>query len=148
MTKIPTTADLRTHAAALATAFEVRLIEDPRLQPHEAVAMPHLRVALCSTITDETTYAVALHEIGHLASPTGTLRMVVSGNPGNLQRSEEDSAWTWARHYALIWTAPMEAVATYAEGTYAERPTPMAPAAPKPFGPPSIKWNQTQWRKK
>jgi len=134
----PTPAALQAHARELAAAFNVRLIESAQLQPDEALGMPHLRVALCSTVIDETTYAVALHEIGHLAAPTGVVRGVVEGDRGNLLRIEEAAAWAWARHYALIWTPLMERIATWAEGTYAARPAaPPAPAAPRP----RIDWN-------
>jgi hypothetical protein len=118
----PTALDLQAHARQLAAAFDVRLIEAPVLKPEEALCLSHLRVALCHPIIDETTYAVALHEMGHLASPTGVLRSAVNGDIGRLMRDEEDAAWTWARHYALIWTPAMQAVATWAEGTYAPRP--------------------------
>lgn len=134
---------LQAHARSLADAFKMRLIESSQLLPEEAMSLPHIRVALCAPIIDETTYAVALHELGHLASPTGALRAAgVVGDRANLMRDEEDAAWTWARHYALIWTAPMEAVATWAERTYA---APAAPPAPPPL-PPRQRINWNHWK--
>ena len=118
----PTALDLQAHARQLSTAFDVRLIEAAALKPEEALSLSHLRVALCHPIIDETTYAVALHEMGHLAAPCGVLRSVVNGDISRLMRDEEEAAWAWARHYALVWTPAMEAVATWAEGTYAPRP--------------------------
>jgi hypothetical protein len=134
MTRIPDTPELQQHAQALATAFGLRLIETPQLRPDEAFALPHLKLALVSTIVDDTTYAVALHELGHLAAPTGAIRGAVEGDRASLQRVEEDAAWAWARHYALHWTDVMDRVARWAEGTYqtprAPQPAPTAPVAP------------------
>jgi hypothetical protein len=45
------------------------------------------------------TYAVALHEIGHLLGRHQHSRMVMV---------REDWAWRWARASALIWTPTME----------------------------------------
>jgi len=148
MTTKHSAATLRAHAVDLAKAFNVRLIESTQLQPEEAVGLSRLRVALVSTIIDETTYAVALHEMGHLASPTGVLRHASTGDLGNLMRAEEDAAWTWARHYALEWTPVMDAVARWAEATYAAPPTrPVVVAPPVPVAPKqSINWND--WSKK
>jgi hypothetical protein len=142
MTAAQTTpAALQAHARDLAKAFNARLIESDQLKPDEALGLGHLRVALVATIVDESTYAVALHELGHLASPTGIVRHVVQGERMNILRIEEAAAWAWARHYALIWTPLMEQVATWAEGTYQQdapaRPEPQAPAAP----PKNIDWS-------
>jgi hypothetical protein len=130
MTKrVSTTTDLQQHARALARAFNVRLYESPDIRPEQACAVPALRLVLLSPIVDETTYAVALHEIGHLCAALGALHAAVrDGNAVNLRRDEEDAAWLWARHYALDWTDAMEAVAQWAEGTYAAM---SAPALPK-----------------
>ena len=133
-------AALQAHVRHLAAAFNVRLIESDQLKPEEALGLNHIRVALCGPVIDETTYAVALHEVGHLASPTGLLRHVVSGDTGNLQRLEETSAWEWARHYALIWTPAMESVATWAFSTYDTPHPPAHPATPTP-APANIKWD-------
>lgn len=124
-----TPAQLQAHARELAAAFQIRLIESDQLAPHEAFAVPHLRAIVAATIREETTYAVVLHEAGHLAAPSGVL-------PGMQRTSgvlceEERAAWAWARHYALIWTDVMEHVATYAEGTY-QPPAPAPAAAPTP----------------
>lgn len=137
-------AALQAHARALAQAFTIRLIESDQLRPEEAFGLLQLRAVFCGPVIDETTYAVALHELGHLAAPTGIVRHVASGDVGNLQRVEEDAAWTWARHYALEWTPVMDAVARWAEGTYAapRRPVPPAPAAPAAPPAPRIDWSR------
>ena len=113
-------AELQAHARALAQAFGVQLIEDPQFKPDEAFALAGRRVAVCHPIIDETTYAVALHEMGHVVAPTGSIRHLTTGNEGNLKREEERAAWAWARHYAIDWSPAMDAVAQWAEGTYAK----------------------------
>ena len=133
-------AQLQQHARDLAAAFKVRLVLDAQLRPEEAFAVPGRRLVVASTIVDETTYAVVLHEVGHLCAALGDVRMsqAVDGDEQRLKQTEEDAAWTWARHFALIWTDAMEAVANWAEGTYA------APAPPAPRRPsaPSIDWSR------
>ncbi len=138
-----TTTLLQDHARDLATAFDVRLILDARLKPEEALAIPRLRVVLATTITEETTYAVVLHELGHLVAALGAVRTPRDAASLNLQRVEEDAAWAWARHYALDWTPAMEAVAVYARGTYdaPTAPAPQQPPAP-PVATPSIDWSK------
>lgn len=134
-----TATELQAHARALAAAFDIRLIEAPALKPEEALALSRWRVALCHPVIDDTTYAVALHEMGHLASPTGVLRTVATGDQSRLMRDEEDAAWAWARHYALVWTPAMQAVAAWAEGTYAAPTTPTTPTTTEPRKP-QINW--------
>jgi hypothetical protein len=123
---------LQSHARALAVAFDVQLVEDPRLKPDEACALTSGRVVFAAPVIEETTYAVVLHEIGHLASPTGIVRHAVApgGNPASVLLIEEEAAWAWAQHYALEWTPVMESVKTWALGTYQEnlRRQPVTPA--------------------
>ena len=140
---------LQVHARELAAAFDVRLIEDARIRPEEAMGIPHLRAVLTHPVIEETTYAIVLHEIGHLAAPLGIVRHLVAGDLGNLHRVEEAAAWAWARHYALDWTPTMEALAQWAEGTYAnlgkgKQPAPPAAEPPAPVAPirPSIDWSK------
>lgn len=125
---------LRQHAHDLAKAFQVNLVEAAQLArtPEEALAIPMGRTAIVAPITDESTYCIALHEMGHLVSPFGALH-----GSGNLTREAEDAAWAWAKHYALEWTPFMEQVATWARASYdgveappARKPEPPAPAAP------------------
>lgn len=144
----PSADTLQRHAQALAAAFGARLIESAQLLPEEAFAVQGLRCAFVHSIIDETTYAVALHELGHLAAPLGFVSKhhALDANKANLRLDAEDAAWQWARHYALLWTPAMEAVATWAEGTYAAAPaaTPQPPvAAPQaPVAPvQQINWN-------
>lgn len=49
---------------------------------------------------DTTAYAIALHEIGHIAVGHGSVR------PGNI--AEETAAWRWARSHATRWDPRMD----------------------------------------
>jgi hypothetical protein len=123
-------AALRDHAHALAKAFGVTLLEGSELtgKPEAAFAELTTRTVVVARITDESTYAIALHELGHLEAPCGGLR----GTP-SLVREAEDAAWAWAKHYALVWTPFMDQVATWARSSYdvaAPPPEPPAPVAP------------------
>ena len=148
-TTTPPVATLQQHAHDLARAFTARVIESDQLRPEEAFAASHLRLVVVAPIVDTTTYAVVLHELGHLAAPTGSLPTGVGADRRALTRVEEDAAWTWARHYALIWTPEMEAVATWAEGTYhaPPRPTPPPAAAPAAVGPKAPPTDRIDWTK-
>jgi hypothetical protein len=122
----PSPQELADHAAQLARAFDIDWRSHALIKPDEACCVlgPNRRVVFSAPVTDETTYAVVLHELGHLASPMGavTEREVEGGEAASIRRLCEAAAWAWARYYALIWTDVMEAVATYAEGTYAAGP--------------------------
>jgi hypothetical protein len=82
-------------------------------------------------VTDETSYVVVLHELGHHLSPFGKLRTALKvAEPGpsspirerhryiKLMLEEEMAAWEWARYNALFWSAGMEQVFQYALNTY------------------------------
>jgi hypothetical protein len=124
---VATLPQLQQHALDLAAAFDVRVVESSQIKPHEAFAAPHLRLVVVSPIVDDTTYAVVLHEVGHLCAPLGVLRTSSTSDALSLKQAEEDAAWTWARHYALDWTPAMDAVAAWAEGTYQPPPPPRRP---------------------
>jgi hypothetical protein len=132
------------HARALARAFDVRLIESEQLRPEEALAIPPMRVVLCAPVSERMTYAVALHEIGHVVAPLGSLVGGVAGDRANLRRDEEDAAWAWARHHALEWTPDMDAVARWAEATYRTPPA-AVPADPAPEVPKKPVGQQIDW---
>jgi hypothetical protein len=149
----PTPQRLAEHARELAIAFDVQLVENRRMRPENALGLCEWRMVICSPVIDETTYAVALHEIGHLAAPSGFVRSDRTAGNINLMLTEEQAAWEWAQHYALIWTAPMEAVRQWGQGTYEQtkqlvdeitRQATPAPAAPAEPYKPQINWSQ--WR--
>jgi hypothetical protein len=129
------TAKLVKHAYELAAAFDIDLVLMEDLPPDTAVAMFHpdgkQRGVMAKVITDETSYAVVLHEMGHHLAPCGFLRKgMKEPAPGchprerhrwiNLKLMEEEAAWAWARHYALEWTTAMQMVELQAYGTYTQ----------------------------
>lgn len=126
------TVKLAQHVQDLAKAFGIRLVFDSNLAPDEAMASHHhdgVDVVIARPVTDETSYAVVLHEMGHHLQPMGHLRTEKDiPKPGchprdrhrwaNLKLEEEQAAWIWARHYALEWTIPMAMVERFAYETY------------------------------
>lgn len=121
------------HARELAAAFHVELFESDEAAPESARAAqialqpghdPIAKAVFVRTIFDETTYAVALHELGHCLSPMGARPLAKQGlSPDmvefwNVTISEEEAAWDWAQHYALEWTGPMQGVKDWALQTY------------------------------
>lgn len=137
-TRIPSVPELRRHAHELARAFEVLLVEDKDCAPDEACALPRHRIVRVAPITDETLYAVALHELGHLIAPAGFVRSSTTSSSLALRQHEEDCAWEWAEYHALLWTAPMQHVATWARGTYDATPTATVPKV----APRKINWDE------
>lgn len=116
------------HVLQLAKAFDIDVILDPRL-PHDAAgAGEHpktkRRFIMIAGVTDETTYAVALHELGHCVSPTGIIRTQKERDKEftlrtiKLRIEEEIAAWQWAKRNALEWTPVMIRVRTMTFGTY------------------------------
>ena len=116
------------------------LLLNQGLRPDEAAAVwiPHpslgrVSAVVAPPITDETSYAVVLHEMGHHLSALGNVRnvsAVPTPVPGchprerhrwaALKLVEEDAAWEWAQHYALVWTVAMEQTRILCYGTYEE----------------------------
>ncbi|MBE3072755.1 MAG: hypothetical protein IMZ67_07240 [Acidobacteria bacterium] len=129
---------LAAHVHGVAAAFGVTLVEDPALAPEQAGAIPRPGmvpagvgpegVVVARPVTDETSYAVVLHELGHVIAPSGQLGLELEcrrrgGTPTTardwaLLVVEEEAAWEWAKHDALDWTPAMESVCQYALSTY------------------------------
>ncbi len=128
-TPIPlTTTNLAGHVVQLAAAFSIyiHLIEEAvdAVAGHVPIDS-HLplddqrKIILIAPVTGEITYAIALHEMGHLLAPFGqvtlsqaSVQMRLTSEPTTrsdvrLQLQEEEAAWEWARHYALDWTTRM-----------------------------------------
>jgi hypothetical protein len=135
--KMFTVDDMRQHVQDLANAFGIDLLLSDDTPPDVGAAIQHPdgkhRAVLAKTVTDETSYAVVLHELGHHLSPLGTVRHELREKepaPGchprerhrwiNLKLMEEQAAWDWAQHYALCWTTAMEMVKMQTYGTYEE----------------------------
>ena len=122
-TRIPTVQELAQHARDLAQAFDIALLEEVGLRPHEARAIQlspkgssaGQKMVVMTVIVDETSYATALHEIGHCVAPLG---FVLDHGGQDMTLVQERAAWEWARHYSLDWTIAMEQCATLALGSY------------------------------
>lgn len=119
------------HIAQLAVANHIIVDEHPDIPPHGGVArimavatttgrIP-ARVIQIHPVIDETTYCVALHEMGHLCAPGGMVPIDIMATPFQIQChkiDQEDAAWRWAREHAMEWTGPMESVYAWARETY------------------------------
>jgi len=128
-------ATLAKHVVDLCDAFGVGLEIDKQLAPDGARAMTQsyqpdaAKKVRVHPIIDETTYCVALHEIGHCVSPTGMMffewslsmrlfRQPTSVRDIRIALEMEDAAWMWAKHYALEWTPLMQNTAAMCLATY------------------------------
>ena len=129
------------HITALAAAFKVHLNIRTNMRPDEAGAginladrnlprdQQRLMIMICP-VRDETTYAVALHELGHClhalgsinnqeGSPTMRLtRQIATMRDARLLIDAEAAAWEWAHHYALEWTDAMTAIEVFSRNSY------------------------------
>jgi hypothetical protein len=106
------------HLAGLARQHGIGLNVVKDMPPERAYAlragfagMAPVRIVTIAPVMDETTYAVALHEMGHTVAKNGVF------GPCELCRSVSDvskkilaeqSAWEWAKQNALDWTVAME----------------------------------------
>lgn len=124
----------RRHVHQLAAAFHVLLRENPHAPPDRAYAAALLasrgqpvalsqKAVVCRPVRDETSYAVAMHELGHAVAPDGFLeyehdRTKQKLRDVRLEMHCEHAAWGWARAFALQWTPLMVAVERVALRSY------------------------------
>jgi hypothetical protein len=90
---------MQNHIASLCEANEIVYQFNDGKEPDAAWGSYYLREIEIPPITDECSYATALHEVGHIL--------------GRYQLSEvilvrERWAWKWAKRSALDWTGAME----------------------------------------
>jgi hypothetical protein len=119
----PTPAEMADHVVQLARAFGIGLMvhEDDRSDAAAVtlgVGPVQARVVMVRRVTDDTSYAIALHEFGHFLHPTGTIGNRTGDMSIELKILEEESAWEWAFHHALDWTPGMEQAKEYGLSTY------------------------------
>lgn len=131
--RTPFLQSLNQHATDLAVTHEVtiqRIHDDVR-----GAALSEEWVIECSAVTNEETYAIFLHELGHLIDPDGDssqYRYVlkegfVTGRKSQIAAGGEIGAWRFAVRTALQWTREMhqtmyESLASYRSyGTSDER---------------------------
>lgn len=116
----------REHLYTLVEQHQIRVLEskDKQVKRHYAAALPEARAILLPEVDDETGYAVALHEIGHLVAPGGCDRLTdLDVGRSNLMAAYdlltmEHIAWAWARATAVDWTVAMEQTCQINLGTY------------------------------
>jgi hypothetical protein len=115
-----TPSELRQHVLSIALSFQVVLVEldIPTVEAMMMPITPDFRAAFVAPITDEITYAVAMHELGHAVAPAGCLRFAQQSVTRSSLITEELAAWEWARHMALDWSPTMHHVATLALRAY------------------------------
>jgi hypothetical protein len=94
----PTIEQMRRHIEELVHCYNIVCWTHAR-RPADAWAIHLAEEINIASIRSQFSYAVALHEIGHIK--------------GRYQRSRsspvrEGWAWEWARMNALVWTAAME----------------------------------------
>ena len=134
--RLPTSDDYWRHVEELCRAFSVRLLVRPSMPPHAAHAGRCRRTGrpciVIAPVTDDTTYAVALHELGHMLHPAGTFWLEVSAvkrrtgayatlRDVRLTLEAERNAWAWARRMALDWTPAMAGVRRMCLGAYRQQ---------------------------
>lgn len=123
------------HVYELGYRFGFKVIFADELPPDEAAAVTEVavktnevvgRAVVCRPVTEETSYAVALHEVGHHVALNGQLHAtkeaaIKRNDPVayfSAQVQEEEAAWEWAEHYALEWTPVMASVRDMTLGGY------------------------------
>jgi len=92
---------MRQHIEQLVSTHDIRI--SPVRRPHSAFAIREAdggadEIAI-APVRSEITYAIALHEIGHIRGRYQRGRRSVT---------REWWAWQWARENALVWTTRME----------------------------------------
>lgn len=137
--------NMRQHVEQLSKAFDIGMVFDDTLTREKAAALrvnknritefdrwAGIREKMVHTrpIMEETSYAVAMHEIGHHLAPNGyclLTRPPMGCHPRKVfewaaaKLVAEEAAWEWAQYYIeqrFYWTPAMEQVKQYAFETY------------------------------
>ena len=111
----------RRHVVEIARTHRVVVVFDKLLAADDGVAVSEARMIVVHPVFEETTYMVAMHELGHVLAPGGHGTIDKSLPP--LQQiislmDQEDAAWEWARANAIMWTELMEHWAQWARESY------------------------------
>lgn len=116
----PTILQMRQHIERLTSTHEINVIPIRGLHSAHAIrerdgGSDEIAIA---PVRSEISYAIALHEIGH-----------IRGRYQDSRRSmtRERWAWQWARENALVWTARMERDARYSLKIASRRPFMIVP---------------------
>lgn len=105
--KQPTQLQKQRHIWELCGEHNILVMPSP--EPDNSMSNPLLRVIAIHPIKDDASYAVALHEIGHIL-----------GQQSYFTLEREAFAWLWAKANALEWTLAMEEDMHRSLGTYAD----------------------------
>lgn len=108
--------EMASHVEELAFRFKIQIVRIDRMEDSQAALeawqaegkVIEARAVMLVPVTDECSYAVALHELGHQIHPTGMVALGDKAEQLRLALLMERSAWEWAYEHALIWTAAME----------------------------------------
>ena len=120
----PTVAEMARHVAELIKKHEITASVTPR-RPTEAWAINEQGITEISIppVRSATSYATALHEIGHILGRHQASRRVMV---------REQRAWRWAQENALVWTSAMEKDRVESLAYYASRKLPRLPPPSEP----------------
>lgn len=80
---------------------------------------PTMTIEMYSPVCSEETYAIFMHELGHLVSREQQWSYLqgLEDKAVVIIRNEK-AAWTWAAENAIVWTSAMTKLAEFALGTY------------------------------
>jgi hypothetical protein len=99
---------LKQHIRLLLVRHKIEHRVISRKQHRLARAIYADRAIYAPSVTDELSYAIALHEIGHF---------VVASRQGTLL--DEAAVWSWVRSSALIWPAIYDELVAHCLAGYA-----------------------------
>jgi hypothetical protein len=109
--RTPLLQQLNDHAVMLAVQHGITV---KRTRDGHGWAHQEARVIHAPAVTNEETYAVCLHEMGHIVSPAGDSRQYTyviksHGDHASLVApAGEVGAWRWAVDNAVVWTREMQ----------------------------------------
>ena len=111
------------HFKSLLTRHNIKLEIDPRL---ECIGMAHTnryKIILREPVCSLETYAVGLHEMGHIVDRVDVgddadLLNIMLFGPSERVLKSEMNAWRWAKNNALWWRKPMQDIMVWSLSTY------------------------------
>ncbi len=106
MASLTTTIDLASHVQTLCSDNRITL----EYRRSGGRAWRRTRRVSIAPVRSAITYAVALHEIGHILGRSPTRRL-----------DREAAAWMWARQHAIQWTPAMDSKMKSCLDSYAKK---------------------------
>lgn len=105
---------LQVHLDGLSLKHDVRMVYTP-MDMRSSCADCEAREVFVPPCDSFATYAVALHEVGHVVAPGGRR---YAGATAQQKLRTEQVAWQWARVNAICWNEAMTEVERYGLGGY------------------------------